>query len=70
MVAYLGHVISANGVVMDNDKVEAVASWPTPRLAHELRGFLDLVGYYLKFIRDFGTVVAPLTRLLRKDTFY
>lgn len=30
LVAYLGHVISANGVIMDNDKVEAVTSWPTP----------------------------------------
>jgi hypothetical protein len=27
-MAYLGHVISANGVTMDGDKVEAVASWP------------------------------------------
>jgi hypothetical protein len=31
--AYLGHIISANGVTMDDDKVEAVASWPEPRLA-------------------------------------
>jgi hypothetical protein len=30
-VAYLGHVITAEGVAMDKDKVEAVASWPQPR---------------------------------------
>jgi len=30
-VSYLGHVISAVGVVMDVDKVRAVMDWPEPR---------------------------------------
>ena len=30
-VTYLGHVISADGVAMDSDKVAGIASWPTPR---------------------------------------
>lgn len=54
---------------MDSDKVDAVASWPMPRSTRGLRGFLGLVGYYHKFIRDLGTIAAPLTRLLRKDAF-
>jgi len=49
-VAYLGHVISAGGVAMDSAKVEAVASWPEPRSARGVRGFLGLAGYYRKFI--------------------
>jgi hypothetical protein len=68
-VAYLGHVISANGVTMDGDKVEAVASWPEPRLARGVHGFLGLAGYYRKFIRNFGSIAALLTRLLRKEAF-
>ena len=60
-VAYLGHVISERGVAMDNGKVQAILDWPKPRSVRALRGFLGLANYYRKFIKDFGTVAAPLT---------
>jgi hypothetical protein len=66
-VAYLGHVISADGVAMDH--MRAVSSWPQPRSARGLRGFLGLAGYYRRFIKDFGTIAGPLTQLLKKDAF-
>ncbi|XP_066374518.1 uncharacterized protein [Miscanthus floridulus] len=68
-VTYLGHVISADGVAMDGDKVDTVASWLEPRSPRGVRGFLGLSGYYQKFIQDFGTIAAPLTRLLCKEAF-
>ncbi|WVZ97605.1 hypothetical protein U9M48_043125 [Paspalum notatum var. saurae] len=68
-VAYLSHVISCQGVAMDNDKVQAVLSWPVPKTVREVRGFLGLAGYYRRFIKYYGTITAPLTKLLRKEGF-
>lgn len=69
-VAYLSHVISAMGVAMDDDKVVIVATWSQPASARALRAFLGLAWYYRRFIKDYGTVAAPLTRLLRKEGFH
>jgi len=65
-IAYLGHIISAQGVAMDPDKVQAIADWLQPRSARAVQSFLGLSGYYRKFVKDFGAIAAPLTALLKE----
>lgn len=43
--------------------------WHIPKDLKALRGFLELTGYYRKFIQDFAQIIAPLTQVLNKDTF-
>ena len=66
-VRFLGHVVSASGVSVDPEKVEAVMSWERPKSVFEIRSFLGLAGYYRRFIEDFSRLVAPMTRLTRKE---
>jgi hypothetical protein len=54
---------------MDVSKIDAVTSWPTPKSARGLRGFLGLDGYYRRFIHNFGAITSPLTQLLKKNAF-
>ena len=41
-VRFLGHVVSASGVSVDPEKVEAVMSWERPKSVSEIRSFLGL----------------------------
>ena len=68
-IQYLGHVISNTGVPVDPDKITSMVGWPEPKSAKALHGFLGLTGYYRKFIKDFGKIAGPLTKMLKKDSF-
>ncbi|GJS57331.1 putative reverse transcriptase domain-containing protein [Tanacetum coccineum] len=59
-VAFLGHIVSADGIIMDPSKVEAITKWPRPTTVTEVRSFLGLAGYYRRFVEGFSRLALPL----------
>ncbi|XP_023634145.1 uncharacterized protein LOC111829380 [Capsella rubella] len=45
-MGFLGHIVSAEGVSVDLEKIEAIRDWPRPHNAIEIQSFLGLAGYY------------------------
>jgi hypothetical protein len=52
------------------NKISLVVDWPTPTDAKELRSFLGLAGYYMRFVKHFVVIAKTLTTLLKKDTLF
>ena len=52
---------------MQEEKVDGVLSWPTPRSAKDVQKFMGLTNYYRRFIQDFSRVAKPLNMLVEKD---
>lgn len=65
-VAYLGHVVTPDGVKPNPDKIQAIRNYPLPTTTKQIKGFLGLLGYYRKFINNFAKLTKPLTKCLKK----
>ena len=69
-VSFLGHRVSKEGVNTEEDKVQAVKEWPTPRGVKDVRAFLGLTGYYRRFVEGYAQIASPLINLTRKGTAF
>ncbi|GJY51236.1 putative reverse transcriptase domain-containing protein [Tanacetum coccineum] len=63
---FLGHIVSADDIIMDPSKVEAITKWPRSTMVTEVRSFLGHAGYYRRFVKGFSRLALPLTQLMRK----
>ena len=60
-ITVLGHVVSAEGIRMSEERIAAVDAMPFPRSAKELRRYLGCVNYMRRHVRDATTLMKPLS---------
>jgi hypothetical protein len=64
---YLGQELSRDGVRPMRRLISAVQDFARPTNPVEVKRFVHLAGYYRRFVKGFGSLMAPMTKLLRKD---
>src|SRR4051812_46265548 len=65
-VTYLGHVISAKGIAINPERVQAVLDWTPPESVKKVRSFLGLASSCHRFVENFSKVAKPLLYSSRK----
>ena len=63
-VTFLGHILSANGISPNPEKVAKIKDWPTPKTPKEVHSFVGLASYYRRFIPNFAKWAGPLHALI------
>ncbi len=66
-MAFLGYVISPNGIFMDKSKVETIQCWATPSSVKDVQRFLGFANFYRRFIKGYSKITTLLTILTCKD---
>ena len=69
-VNYLGHRVTEEGLLPDSSLLVAIREILPPKTATEIRSFLGLAGYYLRYVKRFAAIAAPLHALTQKDAVF
>ncbi|WMV41691.1 hypothetical protein MTR67_035076 [Solanum verrucosum] len=66
-IAFLGNVVSKEGVMVDLQKIETVKNWVRPSSVTEVKSFVGLASYYRRFVKNFASIATHLTNLTKKE---
>ncbi|PKI67131.1 hypothetical protein CRG98_012459 [Punica granatum] len=65
-LVFLGFVVSAKGIQVDEEKVRAIQEWPSPTSVSNVRSFHGLASFFRRLVKDFSSIAAPLTEVIKK----
>ena len=66
-IQYLGHILSTRGIKSLPSKTQAIQNMHSAKRPKQVHAFLELVGYYRKFIKIFAKITNPLTLLTHQQ---
>ena len=64
-VCFLGYIVLAQGVRMEDGQIKAVKNWPEPTSVRDIQVFIGFANFYRRFIQGFSRIAALLTSLLK-----
>jgi len=66
---FLGHIITRDGIAVDEDKVKVVQDWITPKSVDDVMSFIGLTGYYRKFVKN-SDIASPLNSFTSNNKIF
>lgn len=64
-VLFSGYVILTHGIRTEDERIEAVKTWPESKSVRDIQVFLGSANFYQRFIQCFSKIAAPLTLMLK-----
>ena len=66
-VAFLGHIVSREGIQADSEITSTVNRYPVPKNATEVKSFLGLCSYYRRYVQNSAKIARSLHQLTEKS---
>ena len=63
----LGHIVSAEGIKIDLERVKSILKITIPRNKKEIQSFIGKINFLRWFIPNFVEIIKHITEMLRKD---
>ena len=60
-VSFLGHIVLKEEIRADPRKIQVILEWKPPRSVTGVHSILGLASYYVRFVKGFSMIVAPMT---------
>jgi len=66
-ISFLGHTISAEGMQVDQSKMDAIRNLSKPKTVADAQSLHGFLGYYRRFLPHFSTIAKPIVKLFSAD---
>jgi len=68
-ISFLTYIVTLEGSVVDESKVEPIVSWPVLKIIHDMRSFHRLALFYRRFTKNFNTIRALIIEAIKGTSF-
>ena len=66
-IPFIGHLITKDGVLPNNDRISAILNMPDPKDIHDVKRLCGMIQYMAKFLPNLAEDLEPIRKLTRKE---